>query len=107
MERLREGQIGFESPKCASAWDLHLVEKLRLLAKPIREREENMDGTRLLCFHPHPRGGSEPPLFPFGLLCYVSLCLVDFEVRPRTKPWEMLGTMFPKHDREIRGRSND
>ena len=44
VEQLREGQVGFDYPKCASAWDLYLVGKLRLLAKPVREGEENMDG---------------------------------------------------------------
>jgi len=70
VEQLREGQVGFEYPKCASAWDLHLVGKLRLLAKPVREGEENMDGACLLHFHPHLRGGS--PALPARLVYSVT-----------------------------------
>ena len=85
VEGSRNGQIGFgfENPKCASAWDLRLVGKLRWLAKPVG-RKGGKDGqdTCLLHFHLHLRGDS--PTLPGWLLRFVALCLVDSEVRPLT-----------------------
>lgn len=69
--QLREGQVGFKNPTCASARYLHLVGKAKVAGETGQRKAEKYGRDMPLAFSPAPPWAVRPLSTTSGLLCYV------------------------------------